>query len=175
MLDIVLAAALLVAPETTDASLIEVLRPTILALAASGEILDPRERAFTLVQDPVDDLGMLQKRYEAFKSYPKLGECSRYPERKLINDLLTTNRLYRNNLYKRQEIDVINLDVIRDAIVETDQLYQVWDTVRDAQCDYYYVTVRREALKLLRDLVGEEAFYMGQMPPNIPVWHLPRE
>ncbi len=174
--EIVLAAALLAGPKDVpvDASLIEALRPTILALAVSSEILDPRERAFLLTQDPVGDLAMLQGRNEEFRSYPVLGECSRYPDRKLINDFLALNRTFRNDLNKRLEIDLVHMDVIRDAIVETDQLYQVWDTVRDAQCDYYYVTVRRQALKLLRDLVGDEAFYSGQMPPNIPVWHLPR-
>ncbi len=174
--EIVLAAALLVGPKDVpvDANWIEVLRPTILTLAVNSEILDPRERAFLLTQDPVGDLAMLQGRNEDFKGLPYLGECSRYPDRKLINDFLALNRSYRNDLNKRLEIDLIHADVIRDAIVDTDQLYQVWDTVRDAQCDYYYVTVRRQALGLLRELIGAEAFYSGRMPPSIPVWHLPR-
>ncbi len=165
MLDIVLAAALLVAPESTDANLIETLRPTLITLAVSGEILDPRERNYT-------DLEMLQQRYAEFKNYPNLGECQRFPGRKLLNDYLTMNRAFRHNLYKRLEMDPIYEDIIRDAIVETDQLYQVWDTIRDAECEYYYVTVRRQALKLLKELVGDESFYSGRMPPNVPVWHI---
>ncbi len=175
--EIVLAAALLTASKDSppvDVAWIEVLRPTILALALDSEILDPREHSFLLTQDPNTDLEMLRGRNEEFLSYPQLGECNRYPTRKTLNDFLALNRSFRNDLNKRLEVDLFHADVIREAIVETDQLYQVWDTVRDAQCDYYYVTVRRQSLKLLRDLIGAEAFYSGYLPPNIPVWHLPR-
>ena len=172
--EIVLAAALLTAPKDapTPVAWIEILRPTILTLALDSEILDPRERVF--LQDPTGDLEMLRGRNEEFLSYPQLGECNRYPPRKTLNDFLALNRSFRNDLNARLAIDLIHADVIREAIVETDQLYQVWDTVRDAQCEYYYVTVRRQALKLLRDLIGAEAFYTGYLPPSIPVWHLPR-
>jgi hypothetical protein len=44
--------------------------------------------------------------------------------------------------------------------------------VRDARCDYYYVTVRRLALKRLRELVGDEAYYAGNLPPCVPIWRL---
>jgi hypothetical protein len=32
------------------------------------------------------------------------------------------------------------------------------------------VTVRRQALKKLREMIGENAYYYGQMPPSVPVW-----
>jgi hypothetical protein len=56
------------------------------------------------------------------------------------------------------------------ALQETDRLYQVWDAVRDARCDYYYVTVRRQALKRLRELIGDEAYYSASFPPCVPFW-----
>ena len=60
---------------------------------------------------------------------------------------------------------------LRVALQETDRLYQVWDKVRDARCPYYYVTVRRQALKQLRELVGEDSYYSGNLPPCVPLWH----
>ena len=54
--------------------------------------------------------------------------------------------------------------------METDRLYQVWDSVRDARCDFYYVTVRRQALKKLRDLIGEDAYLDAELPANVPTW-----
>jgi hypothetical protein len=57
---------------------------------------------------------------------------------------------------------------------EADRLYQVWDTVRDARCDYYYVTVRRQALKRLRDMLGSDAYYSGVLPPHVPLWRFQR-
>jgi hypothetical protein len=177
--EFVLAAALLTAPKelplpTADAPWVEVARSSILALAIDGEILDPREKAFLLTQDLLGDLAMLQARHEDLAAAPMLGEAQRFADRKTINEFLAVNRSYRNELQARLAIDLVNMEELRTAIVETDQLYQVWDTVRDARCDYYYVTVRRQALSLLRELVGAEAFYSGQMPPNVPVWHFPR-
>ena len=59
---------------------------------------------------------------------------------------------------------------VRAILQETDQLYQIWDTVRDARCEYYYVTVRRQALKRLREALGDEAYFSGRLPPHVPLW-----
>lgn len=177
--EIILAAALVTAPKdipvsTQTVDYIAIIRPTILTIAVDGEILDPRERTFLFTQDSVGDLTMLRTRNEELVSMPHLGEYQSFPDRKQINDLLAVNRSYRNDLTNRLTIDLVHLDEIRTAICETDQLYQAWDTLRDAQCDYYYVTVRRQSLGLLRTLIGSEAYYQRRMPPNLPVWHLPR-
>lgn len=177
--EFVLAAVLLTSPKDLplspdQATWLEVARPSILAMAIDAEILDPREKAFILTQDLTGDLVMLQARNEDLASAPMLGECQRFADRKTVNDFLAVNRTYRNDLHARLGIDLVNMEELRTAIVETDQLYQIWDTVRDARCDYYYVTVRRQALSLLRELIGAEAFYSGRMPPNVPVWHFPR-
>jgi hypothetical protein len=157
-----------------DAAWVEVLRPSVLALAMDAEVLDPREKGFVMGQDVLGDLAMLQGRYVEFYKAPLLSEGTRFPDRKLINEFLALNRSYRNQLTQRLAIDLVYSEEIRTAIQETDQLYQIWDTVRDARCDYYYVTVRRQALSLLRDLIGAEAFYTGELPPHVPVWHFPR-
>jgi hypothetical protein len=153
---------------------VEAMRPTIIAMAIDAEILDPRERAFLFTQDPAGDVAMLQCRNDDLLGAPALGESNRFPDRKLVNDFLAVNRSYRNDLHARIGVDLIHLEELRSAILETDRLYHVWDTVRDSRCDYYYVTVRRQSLQLLRDLIGAEAFYSGQLPPNIPSWHFAR-
>ena len=84
--------------------------------------------------------------------------------------LLAFNRAYRQHIDVRQPLELLNWWELRVALQETDHLYQVWDAVRDARCDYYYVTVRRLALKRLRDLVGEEAYYSSNLPPCVPLW-----
>ena len=174
--EVILAAALLASPKDTqfDPALIETVRPSLIAIGLDAGVIDPREKHFLFMQDPQGDLAMIQGRMEDMKDCPELGECYRFPDRKTVNDFLAMNRAFRNNLQLRLAIDCFNEAEIRTAIIETDQLYQIWDTVRDANCDYYYVTVRRQALRLLRDLIGAEAFYSGNMPPPIPIWHLPR-
>jgi hypothetical protein len=170
------AALLLTAPQDApqDHAWAMVLRPNILALATDAEVLDPREKGFVMGQDLLGDLAMLQGRYAEFSRAPLLAEAERFPDRKLINEYLALNRAYRNQLTQRLAIDLIHAEEIRVALSDTDQLYQIWDAVRDSRCDYYYVTVRRQSLSLLRDLIGAESFYSGRMPPQVPVWHFSR-
>lgn len=166
------AALLLTAPQEApqDAAWAQVLRPNVLALAAHAEVLDAREKGFVMGQDLLGDLAMLQGRYKEFATTPLVDEAERFPDRKYINELLALNRVYKAQLQQRIAIDLQHEEELRLAIQETDQLYQVWDSIRDARCDYYYVTVRRQSLGLLRDLIGAEWFYSGRMPPVVPVW-----
>lgn len=173
--EFVLAAALLTAePDQPIPAMdcIELLRPSILALAIDAEIIDPREKNFLLIQNIPQDIAMLQKRNEELLSMPHLGEVKNFSNRKTINELLTINRSFKNDLQKRLEIDLVHENEIRNAIIETDQLYQAWDCLRDAQCDYYYVSVRRQALGLYKSLVGDRSFYSGEFIPYIPFWHI---
>jgi hypothetical protein len=98
----------------------------------------------------------------------------RFPDRGLINELLSFNRAYRQHLDSRQALDLTCWWELHEALQEADRLYQIWDTVRDARCDYYYVTVRRQALKKLREAVGPQAYYAGCLPPHVPVWRFAR-
>ena len=56
------------------------------------------------------------------------------------------------------------------AMAETDRLYRIWDLVRDAGSDCYYVSVRRQALQTLRQAIGVGDFANGNLPPHVPVW-----
>jgi hypothetical protein len=178
--EFVIAAVLLTSPKEqavpkSHEGWLHALKPTLMAFAIDGEVLDPREKGFVLGHDVAGDLAMLRGRYQELAPAPMAGEGQRFPDRKFINEVLALNRAYRNQLSARLAIDLVYSEELRKAIAETDQIYQIWDTVRDARCEYYYVTVRRQALQLLRNLIGAEAFYTGQMPPHIPVWHLPRD
>ena len=55
-------------------------------------------------------------------------------------------------------------------LCETDRLFRAWDAVRDARCEFYYTTVRRHALKNLREMIGDDAFAAGELPPYVPEW-----
>jgi hypothetical protein len=180
-LDYVLAVALLAgSPEAADlpgtAQEFATLRPTLQAVAVSWEILDPREVRYVLAR-PEDfnaDLKLLRRRYQDLADAPPLHDCMRFPDRTLINDLLSFNRSYRQHLDSRQSIEKTYWWELHEALQEADRLYQLWDTVRDARCDYYYVTVRRQALKKVRETVGEQAYYSGCLPPHVPVWRFTR-
>jgi hypothetical protein len=145
-------------------------------LAVQWEILDPREVNYILArpEDFVSDLNLLRRRFHDLEYAPPLHDCYRFPDRAMVNDLLAFNRAYRQHIDVRQPFELVHWWEMRVAIQETDHLYQVWDYVRDARCDYYYVTVRRQALKHLREMIGEDAYYSGSLPPCVPLWRFRR-
>src|SRR5262249_57811082 len=96
---------------------------------------------------------------------PAVRDCCRFPDRRTINEYLPLNRAYRQQLDQLQPESAVDAQAIAQARQETDRLYRIWDCARDARFEYYYVTVRRQALKRLRELVGEEAFQSGLLPP----------
>jgi hypothetical protein len=175
----ILAAALLTGPSSADlpdpaqmGHHFPALRVALVTLSLEWEILDPREIRYVLAreEDFASDLRMLQRRYQDLADAPFLCDAFRFPERSAVNELLVFNRAYRNYLEVRQPMQVAQGGYLRSVLKEVDQLYSVWDTVRDARCEYYYVTVRRQALKHLRELVGDDAYYKGELPPHVPVW-----
>lgn len=174
--DYLMAVALLTAPadlsETADVKGYVRLRPVLSAVAVQVEILDPREIRYILArpEDFASDLQLLRRRYADLASAPLLYDALRFPDRNTVNEFLAFNRTYRQHVDVRQPVELAHWWELRAALQETDQLYQVWDLVRDARCDYYYVTVRRQALKKLREMIGEEAYYSAKLPPSVPVW-----
>jgi hypothetical protein len=151
------------------------LAPALRSLGIRWEILDRRETHYLLAgeQDFEADVKLLQERFRELRTAPRLAEAGRLPSRDVVVDLLAFNRAYRQDLSARLELDVVHGEELRAALLETDQLYRIWDTVRDARSEYCYITVRRQALQQLRELIGDPAFYTGQLPPHVPVWRLP--
>ena len=82
---------------------------------------------------------------------------------------ILSNQTYRQNLENRLAVETVRARELQEAIQESDGLFFLWNLVRDARCDYYDVTVRRQALKRLRDLAGEEAYSSGHLPPYVPL------
>src|SRR5262249_42061712 len=136
--------------------------PGLRALALDWELLDPRETTcLAKGEDFASDLRFLQARYQEFSRAPQAAEVERFPGRELVNDMIAFNREYEKRVSRRLEIDMVNADVLRATLEETDHLFRVYGALQDARSEYPYVTYRRQALARLRDLIGFEAFYTG--------------
>jgi hypothetical protein len=156
-----------VAPYASSAAVVRL-------LAIHLEILDPLEtHMLAHTNEFAADLKVLRGRYQELAAAPSLRECDRLPERALVEELLAFNRALQKDLKDRLALDRIHTADLRAALEETEQLFRVWDAVREARCEYYYVTARRHALQQLRDLVGMDAFYTAQFPPHVPLWRIP--
>jgi hypothetical protein len=140
--------------------------------AVSWEILDPREMRYVLAQpdDFQTDLDFLRKRRVELADAPPVADADRLPDRRLMNDYIQFNRAYRKNLDMRMLWEADRADRIGEVVRETDRLYKMWDAMREAKCDFHYVTYRRQSLKKLKDALGPEAYMAGEMPPYVPEW-----
>jgi hypothetical protein len=170
-----LALGLLLAPPDApapDPALFSATRLPLQVLAVEWEILDPREVRYMLArqEDFSSDLNLLRRRNAELAGAPLAADAGRFPERTTVNELLAFNRAYRQHLEFRQPGEPARFWELRAALQETDHLYQVWDAVRDARSEYYYITVRRQALNRLRMMLGEPAYYAGELPPCVPTW-----
>jgi len=180
-LDYVLAAALLTAPpdSTTPPPAppdVVALQPLLQQVALNWEILDPREVRYLLTRDDdfSSDLNLLRRRYHDLRDAPLVHDCMRFPSRTEVSELLTFNRNYRQFLERCRDVNPSSAWEIYETMTEVDRLYHLWDNIRDSRCDYYYVTIRRQALKRVRDEIGCAAFYNGQFPPHVPIWRFQR-
>jgi hypothetical protein len=141
-------------------------------VAINWEIMDPRETNFLFnrYEDMTNDLNILRKRHCDLKGAPPVSDSGRFPDRAAVNEMISFNRALRNHINGRQHLETDRGDIYRAALKETDDLYKVWDSIRDARCESFYTTTRRMALKRLRDMIGAEAYYSGNLPPYVPTW-----
>jgi hypothetical protein len=175
--DLLLATMLLSAPVGTPEQVPppdrwQVVQGAIHHVAIEWEILDSRETRYVLSKpdDFQEDLDFLRKRRNDLENAPKVSENERLPSRQTVNDNIRFNRAYRKNLETRLVWESDRAGVIGEAIRETERLYKAWDAMRDAKCEFHYVTVRRIALMKLKDMLGPEVFMTGEMPPYVPEW-----
>lgn len=179
MSDLVFAAFLLTTPPGTYEPVPHddrwpAIRDGLQKLAVDWEILDPREAGYVLSKKDEfnNDVNMLRRRLVEFSDAPRLFDQARLPDRQTANDLIRLNREFRKKIDDQRVLELDRSDELNVAVRETDQLYQVWDSVRDARCEFYYVTVRRQALKRVREMIGDPAYLAGEMPPALPTWRI---
>jgi hypothetical protein len=175
--DYLLAVAMLTAPPNPSTlkkpvTLPAGVRSAIQTVAVDWEIMDQREAQYMLIrsEEYTADLTELRRRELDLADAPPLSDNYRFPNKEQINVQLDFNRAYWKHMDTRRTMDFAHADELRVILKETERLYQIWDTLKDARCECYYVPFRRRALKKLRDLVGPDAYYRGALPPPVPVW-----
>jgi len=148
------------------------MRAALKKFAVSQEVLDPHETGHFLkdADSFADNVKVLRERHAELEDCPPLRDHMMFVERDLINDLLVFNSSYRTNLQQRASLCPVYEQDFHAAIREAESLYKTWDILRDAKCEFYYVLVRRRALRELKKVLGDKAYYEGRMPPHVPIW-----
>ena len=176
-LDYVLAVAVLVAGPRCGSPAQALPEHACLAtslsnVALSWELIDPREEGllFARSSDFPCDVELVQRRYAELIDAPFVCDALRLPSKDTAGEMLTFNRSYYATLKQRHDLLGDGVGAVVPAMAETDRLYRIWDLVRDAGSDCYYVSVRRQALQTLRQAIGVGDFANGNLPPHVPVW-----
>lgn len=140
-------------------------------VAIEEEIMDPREAHYLMVnpENFSSDLELLRHRYQDLSTAPPLNDAWMFPPAPMLSIGVALNREYYRHLELRLSYELDNEQGLRRAVRETDEHYRAWDHARDAVADYYYVNVRRNALRYLKTTLGHEHYYRGQLPPPVPL------
>lgn len=147
-------------------------------MALRMELLDPREAEYNFRNEEFfgANLKFVRERYQNLHDAPFDADHYRFPCKSICDEQLGFNRQYKQWL--EAQVGPTRLaqfpEDINAAIEETENLYKIWDLARDSGCEYYYVCVRREALKNLRQIIGVKNFESGKLPPVVPLWRFNR-
>lgn len=93
-----------------------------------------------------------------------------YFDRNCVQELLEFNLQYQACCERNYILDIVNRGYWGVCLAEAKWLFRVYDVLDDSLCIYNSVFTRRLALGKLRDILGEENFYRGPLPPHIPLW-----
>lgn len=171
LLQFCLSIAVLTSPAAPPPELFRLVNRPIVSICLSCEILDHREIRYVLAkpEEFVSDVAMIKIRMKALSECPNLWASCLFPDRTIVNELLLFNRSYRQHIENCLCVYPDSRD-LQETRREIDQLYYIWDRTRDAQCEYYYVHIRRFALGSLLKELGPEDFWKGNLPPHVPIW-----
>jgi hypothetical protein len=174
-LDHVLALAVLIAPagcgEALGAPEYAGVWRTVQEVALSLELLDPREGRYVLsrADDFEADLQFVRRRHAELRHAPPVADAWRFPPPEMACRHLSFNRTFHRDLTLRRDA-MGGQPGFDEALAEAERLYKVWDAVRDARSEFYYVSVRRQALALLQQMIGADAYHKAELPPPTPGW-----
>jgi len=102
---------------------------------------------------------------------PPLSDCDRFPPREVACQAIQFNRAYRRSVAARQRWELHHWWYWQEVLDETDWLYRCWDNLYTAEGgEGDDEESRRQSLRRLRELLGDDAYYGGRMPPAAPFW-----
>jgi len=138
------------------------------------EVVGPHER---WIDDYRSELGYVRRHCRELREAPPLSDAQLFPNPVRVeiggyrvNAARELNEAYQRMLESRLEVALCHQDALRQMLCQTQQLCQVWGLVETATCPTQSWVCRRRALQNLRDKLGREDYYAGELPPCLPLW-----
>lgn len=131
------------------------------------EVVGPHEN---WASDFRSELRYVRHYARTLQNAPRLVDTERLPPPCVATEFLRFNEAYQCHLANQQLMLAHRADDVGDALGEARQLHRIWDAVRRSSATNQAWAYRRRTLCQLREMVGEEAFANGKLPPCVPVW-----
>lgn len=165
MNEILLAFAILTNPANTEVDRIQVAMaaPYLIEIAVVLELVDYRELEY--VRRDTYFLGItLPDRYRQLQDAPSFNDWYRFE----IKDSQSKIDFNRNS--KTAIGAVMRESAEKNKIMEHfDRLHMIWILINEINNVDYYMPIRREALKNLKEAIGEESYYRSSVPNCVPI------
>lgn len=166
------AVILLLMPVDTDVQMVppRYLLDVMQGYGMDWQVIDVREYnvCFNRPVEFNDNLAVVRDRIKNLCGAPFTHDGYRFPSYAEANERLVFNYLLKTHLEYWKKLKPANWSELLDIYNETNRRCHIYEQLRDARADFYHVIVRRAALRQLRDEIGEEAYYSGNLPPHVP-------
>jgi len=100
---------------------------------------------------------------------PPLTDCKRFPPMHVATSARVFNGQYQSWLRARAPLYLDKRDLAQELEAEARASYRAWDTLEDAQDPRLPTDTRLLKLQRLKSLLGDQAYFVGQMPPPVPL------
>lgn len=120
----------------------------------------------------VENILYLSNCWTEIKDAPPLSDLNFLPY-ELCNGNMEFNRKYALDIYNKLSFYLDsnpNYDYYNNILNETNIIYNIWTNLYYSNANYYSVYTRRLFLKEVREQIGYENYYSGNMPPSVPIW-----
>jgi len=101
---------------------------------------------------------------------PPLSDCHFLPDGNLAWSNLLLSKHYRDVLQEKRSLRFHD-NRLWEIGRENNVLHNIWEEAATATNNCYADHMRRRALRSLKGLIGDEAYYSGRLPPPIPYWY----
>ena len=101
---------------------------------------------------------------------PLEAELASFPPKEVVRCSLDCNLRHAQWLYERWRVGVAWTEADEESYWINKRLGACWQHLECARTTTHDLPNRRKKIQLLRELLGEFAFWQGCMPPPVPVW-----
>ena len=131
------------------------------------EVVGPHER---WIDDFRSEVDYVRRHWHELAFAPPLSDCDRLPPLYLARECTCFASGYQHCLELRRQLSLHREEELAATLREAQDLAAVWALVETAACPNQSWAARRRALMNLRERLGPEAYYAGDLPPCVPLW-----